>query len=313
MAALGADVLFHGNNGTDGVELWISDGTSAGTHELKDIVPGSSGSYPYGLTSAGNHVLFSADTSPNGFNLWTSDGTAAGTYELSSTAYSPSSFTTFTTTACFAAGTRILTEHGPVTVESLAVGDRVITQDGVWEPIVWIGRRPTNCEGHPKPETVWPVWIRAGAFGANVPVRDLYLSPDHAVFVNGVLVPVKLLINGTSIAQVKRAKVTYFHVELPRHAVILAEGLTVESYLDIGDRKNFHQHGATIRLFPDFAGPLAPGSALAWETGGAAPLVMTGEELLKAQRLVGAHVSRRTSRSGATIAFGRRLPAGRFG
>jgi ELWxxDGT repeat protein len=74
-------------------------------------------------------VLFAADTSPNGFNLWTSDGTAAGTYELSSTAYSPNSFTTITitTTACFAAGTRILTEHGPVTVESLAVGPREIS------------------------------------------------------------------------------------------------------------------------------------------------------------------------------------------
>ena len=88
--------------------------------------------------------------------------------------------------------------------------------------IVWIGRRATNCEGHPKPETVWPVRIQAGAFGENVPVRDLYLSPDHAVFLNGVLVPVKLLINGTSIAQVKQANVTYFHVKLPRHAVILA-------------------------------------------------------------------------------------------
>ena len=72
------------------------------------------------------------------------------------------------------------------------------------EPIVWIGQRAVNCARHPKPETVWPVRVQAGAFGENVPVRDLYLSPDHAVFVNDVLVPVKLLINGTTMRQVER-------------------------------------------------------------------------------------------------------------
>jgi hypothetical protein len=104
--------------------------------------------------------------------------------------------------------------------------------------------------------------------------------------VNDVLVPVKLLINGTSIAQVKQNRATYYHVELPRHAVILAEGLTVESYLDTGDRADFHHGDATIRLFPDFAARLAPESALLWETRGAAKLVMTGDELEAAKRLV---------------------------
>ena len=70
------------------------------------------------------------------------------------------------------------------------------------EPIVWLGSRTVDCAKHPHPETVWPVRVSAGAFGANGPVRDLYLSPDHAVFVNGVLIPVKLLINGTSITRV---------------------------------------------------------------------------------------------------------------
>ena len=89
--------------------------------------------------------------------------------------------------------------------------------DTAAEPVVWIGQRTVNCARHPKPETVWPVRIAPGAFGDNVPARDLYLSPDHAVFVNDVLVPVKLLVNGTSIMQIKRDRVTYYHVELPRH------------------------------------------------------------------------------------------------
>jgi hypothetical protein len=201
--------------------------------------------------------------------------------------------------ACFAAGTRIATETGPIAVEDLHVGDHVVTADGAHEPIVWIGQRTVNCRTHPNPETVWPVWISAGAFGENVPVRDLYLSPDHAVFVNGVLVPVKLLINDSTIAQLKRNRVTYYHVELPRHAVILAEHLTVESYLDIGDRANF-QDTTTIRLVPDFLARLAPDTALAWETRGAAPLVMAGGALDEVRTVVATNAPPFGARSRAT-------------
>ncbi len=179
--------------------------------------------------------------------------------------------------ACFAVGTRIGTETGLVAVEDLTAGDVVITEDGRAEPIVWIGSRTVNCARHPKPETVWPVRVAAGAFGPGQPMRDLYLSPDHAVFVNGVLVPVKLLINGTSITQMKRDWITYFHIELPRHDVILAEGLTVESYLDSGDRQDFG--GNVTRLFPDFA-------TRCWELEGCARLVLTGPELEHARQSV---------------------------
>ncbi len=180
--------------------------------------------------------------------------------------------------ACFAEGSRIETETGLVAVESLRAGGQVVTADGVREPIVWIGQRAVNCERHPRPETVWPVRVSAGAFGQNVPVRDLYLSPDHAVFVNNVLIPVRLLINGTSIARVKQDRVRYFHVELPRHAVILAEGLTVESYLDTGDRKNF-SGGTVTALHPDFV-------ARTWEMAGCAKFVTTGKELAAARRKI---------------------------
>jgi len=187
-----------------------------------------------------------------------------------------------------------VTANGWAAVEDLRIGDRVITNDGRAEPVVWIGQRPVNCLAHPKPETVWPVRVSAGAFGENVPARDLYLSPDHAVFVNDVLVPVKLLLNGVSIARAKRACVTYFHIELPQHAVILAEGLTVESYLDLGDRANF-DGGETIRLFPDFATCFTRDAALVWETRGAAPLVTAGPDLVRARAAVTAGPRRRHS------------------
>ncbi len=198
--------------------------------------------------------------------------------------------------ACFAAGTRIATETGWTAVEVLALGEPVLTEDGECEPVVWLGTRSVNCRSHPQPRTVWPVRVRAGTFGPDRPAYDLFLSPDHAVFVNGALVPVKLLINGTSIAQAQREHVRYFHVELPRHAIILAEGLPVESYLDTGDRANFAHGGATIRLFPDFTTRLSPAAAMIWETRGAAPLVMTGERLAAARLAVDERVFRRHAR-----------------
>ena len=181
---------------------------------------------------------------------------------------------------CFAAGTLIETDRGPVAVEALREGDRVVTsEDARCEPIVWIGRRAVDCRPHPRPEQVWPVRVRRGAFGPRQPVRDLYLSPDHAVFVNDVLVPVKYLVNGSSIAQVRRKTVMYYHVELPQHELILAEGLAVESYLDVGDRSNFENGGGVVALFPNF-------TSLKWETEGCAPLVVTGPELEAARAVV---------------------------
>jgi Hint domain len=91
-----------------------------------------------------------------------------------------------------AGGTPIVLVAGSrwVPVEALAVGDRVLTDDGRYEPMVSINQRTVNYRAHPKPESVWPVRMSAGAFGVNIPARDLYLSSDHAVFVNDVLVPV---------------------------------------------------------------------------------------------------------------------------
>ena len=157
-----------------------------------------------------------------------------------------------------------------------------------------------NWMHHPKPETVWPIRVRAGAFGGNVPQRDLYLSPDHAVFVKDVLVPVRLLINGTSVARVTTDSVRYFHVELPHPAVILANGLPVASYLDIGDRGNFHRGAETIRLFPEFAARLAAENAFLWETRGAAPLVVMGEKLAAVRRMIAETAKSGLSRMGAS-------------
>ena len=132
--------------------------------------------------------------------------------------------------ACFAAGTRLATMFGDVAVEDLRTGDRVRAMPGNrLVPIVWIGHRHIDCTRHADPDSVWPVCVRAGAFGDAVPHRDLRLSPDHAVFVDDVLIPIKRLINGTTIERVPMDEVTYYHIELLHHDVLLAEGLPAES------------------------------------------------------------------------------------
>jgi hypothetical protein len=160
--------------------------------------------------------------------------------------------------ACFAAGTRIQTGTGEVPVEALHVGQEVIVvQAGepLSRPIKWIGWRSLDIAAHPAPELVCPVRIRRGAFAEGVPRRDLLLSPDHAVCVDDVLIPVRLLVNGATIAQdMSQHRIRYYHVELHTHGVILAEGLPTESYLDTGNRGTFENADAPLILHPDFDG-----------------------------------------------------------
>jgi collagen type I alpha len=184
----------------------------------------------------------------------------------------------FEDVACFAAGTRIRTARGEVAVEALVIGDIAVLADGRTSPVEWIGQRAVDCRRHPNPEAVWPVRVIAGALGAGLPVRDLILSPDHALYLNGVLIPVRLLLNGTSIVRTPADHVTYYHVELPEHDLLVAEGIATESYLDTGDRANFANGGVPIRLFPDFSARPADVAAL-WEMKGCAPLVLRGPQL----------------------------------
>lgn len=169
-------------------------------------------------------------------------------------------------TACFAAGTRLAGGFGPVPVEALREGDLVRTVSGRLAPVRWIGFRRTELRRHARPYDVMPVRIRAGAFDEGVPLRDVVLSPDHAVLVAGRLIPIRYLVNGVSIAQETREAITYWHVELDRHDVLLAEGLACESYLDTGNRSAFANAPGAVAMTPDFARAV-------WATEGCAPIV----------------------------------------
>ena len=194
--------------------------------------------------------------------------------------------------ACFLAGSRIAVVRGDIAVEVLAIGDAVLRADGTSHPITWLGHRHIDCSRHPYPRDIWPVRIAPGAFGPAQPSRDLFLSPDHAVYVEGVLIPIKYLINGTTIVQEPRDQVTYWHVELEQHGVILAEGLACESYLDTNSRGAFSNGGAVVEMHPSF-GP-GDGSAAMWEAAGYAPLRIEGDAVDRAS----AHLDRRAAERG---------------
>jgi hypothetical protein len=129
------------------------------------------------------------------------------------------------------------------------------------------------------------VRVAAHAFGPGLPRRALLLSPDHAVFTGEVLIPVRFLINGESIAQVAVDRVTYWHVELAQHEVLFAEGLPCESYLDSGNRSNFSNRGGAVILHPDF-------SSWMWDAAACAPLIVAGPKLDAARHLLRTHATR---------------------
>jgi hypothetical protein len=188
---------------------------------------------------------------------------------------------------CFAAGTGIATTRGLVPVEAIHRGDRVCTVlDGDTADVMWVGHRKVDCTGHPNPSKVWPVRVSAHAFGRGMPATDLVLSPDHAVYVDRVLIPVRLLVNDQTVRQEVTDRIAYHAIELAQHDVLLANGMPAEAHLGADDRARFSNGGGVIALFPDF-------SSRVWGIRGCAPVVQTGPILTAVRKRLAADVLRR--------------------
>ncbi len=223
-----------------------------------DVIDLSNAAYSAADTvSYANQVLSVSDAGTAIAALTLSGTYSTSEFQLASDGASGTDITL--TLPCFAAGTRLETPSGPVPVEALAVGDRVSRARGGDAAILWIGWRDVDCRRHKYPARVRPVRVSAHAFADGVPRRDVVLSPDHAVFVAGVLIPIKFLVNGRTIREETVAEVRYFHIELARHDVLLSEGLAVESYLDTGNRGDFvTAHAAPVHGARGAAARCAP-------------------------------------------------------
>ena len=153
---------------------------------------------------------------------------------------------------CFLAGTLIATPEGQVAVEMLAIGDLILTSDGRAVPAKWIGRQ-THISAFGMLETRRPVIITADALGENLPVRDLRLTADHAIVLDGLLVQAGALVNGTTIRHMTSAELgerfVVYHIETEHHETVVAEGMAAETFVDNVSRRRFHNYAEYESLY----------------------------------------------------------------
>jgi hypothetical protein len=159
---------------------------------------------------------------------------------------------------CFLAGTRIATPAGDTSVEDLAIGDLVLTADGRSAPVRWVGVQSV-VTFFADPLRSFPIRIAAGALGEGLPVRDLLVSPDHALMLDGVLVQAGALVNGTTIVRETAMpdRFTYYHVELDDHSLVIAEGVPAETFVDNVTRRRFDNYAEFEALYGDGGATIA--------------------------------------------------------
>jgi hypothetical protein len=164
---------------------------------------------------------------------------------------------------CFLKGTLIDTPDGPKKIEELSIGDLVTTHRGEARPIQFVSVYSYR-KSDPSREWVTdvrPVRVRKSAISDNVPNRDLYVTRGHSLYLDGVLIPVHNLINGSTIVVDPAGHLSvldYFHLKLESHDVVLAEGAPCETLLTVNESaKNFADYYRAYG-FPMQEQPYAP-------------------------------------------------------
>lgn len=156
------------------------------------------------------------------------------------------------TPTCFAFGTHIATPSGEAAVQNLAVGDEILTAEGETRVVRWVGRQTFDTTlGIPLERR--PVRISKGALGQGLPKRDLVVTGDHALFLDGILVNASTLVNHDTITidgpDKLRRKFTVFHIETDDHALIQAEGVATETFVDAASRTDFDNYAQYRALY----------------------------------------------------------------
>ncbi|MBF0875892.1 Hint domain-containing protein [Gluconobacter cerevisiae] len=169
---------------------------------------------------------------------------------------------------CYLAGSMILTPEGECGIETLEAGDQVMVHENGTlhsRTILRVGHAHTTvgATGQADMDAV-PVRIRAGALADGIPSRDLLVTPEHCMMLEGTFIPVRMLVNGMTIAYDHSiTEYDYYHIETEKHAILIANGALSESFMDVGHRPDALMKGHQVaRLHP-----------LSWEKDAAAPLV----------------------------------------
>lgn len=168
------------------------------------------------------------------------------------------------TVVCFAAGTLVRCPGGERPVEDLRPGDDVLSQSGAAQRILSMIHTPDGGFGANA-----PICFAPGAIGPGMPNRELRISPQHRVLCASQLVermfsvpevwlPAKRFLDLPGVTQDQgQPPVSYYHIELARHDVLIAEGAPVESCL-IGEQARKALPKSALKLFPATASPCRP-------------------------------------------------------
>ncbi|GBQ19609.1 tail fiber protein [Acetobacter cibinongensis] len=157
--------------------------------------------------------------------------------------------------ACFCKGSLIRTSKGDTPIEDIQIGDVVAvyydnTINGAVRRVTWVGYSHTVVRSHlPDDQAGYPVRLLKDAIAGGIPYKDMLITPEHCLFLDGQFVPVRMLVNGRSIFFDKSiTSYTYYHIETEKHSVIMADGVMTESYLDTGNRSAFRQNGSVVSI-----------------------------------------------------------------
>lgn len=261
-ATEGADTLFGGTGddiiylgsfdtgyGEDGDDIFLIDATQLDGGAI--TVVGGEGNETAGDT------LDLTDVLVKGSVVYTNTDDAAGGLSGTATLIDGSTvtFSQIESIICYTEGTLIQTPCGERRIETLKVGDEVVTLDDGVQPIRWIGRRTVAATGH-----LTPIRFLKGAVGNHT---DLLVSPQHRMLCRGysaqllfgedeVLAPAKSLVDDFNVMTAFGGMVTYIHMLFDRHQIVLANGAPSESFFPASQGLGSLEEPARAEVFELF-------------------------------------------------------------
>ncbi|CAI3940126.1 Large exoprotein involved in heme utilization or adhesion (FhaB) (PDB:4RM6) [Commensalibacter communis] len=257
-----SQITYVQKGGTTKGDLFYEPGSALyGTYKLTNTV-GATLSPLYISDGSGNLYLASGSTF-DGSYFARASGTGVGYIYP---AYA-------TSVACFLAGSMINTINGLKAIEDIQVGDQVITYRGGKQEnrsVIWIGYNTVTVnQSLPEDEANYPVRILKNAVAENVPFEDLLVTSEHCILLDGQFIPVRMLVNDTTIFYDHTiTEYTFYHVETEHHSIIKANGVLTETYLDTGNRSSFISNHNIVNMVSN---------KKRWNKDSAAPLVTTRE------------------------------------
>lgn len=154
---------------------------------------------------------------------------------------------------CFAQGTLILGPNGEVAVETLEIGQQIVTASGKVCDVLWLGKQTIQPGHGAVPAALEPVRFRKGALGNGLPHSDLTVTADHGMVIDDMIINAGSLVNGSTIEWVPAAelppRMTYYHIETAHHDVILANGAPTETFIDYVGRQSFDNYQEYVDLY----------------------------------------------------------------